>query len=161
MTGSTHWLSFGSCFTFSALVACSPDHALEPRGSPVPRQSWVSLRKGQEFNMNTQIVSYIVCALYYNINYLLTRWSSFSRKSWKPTFCPGTWRPDKALFSSYALLTLNTQESVCEWTGTERSGWNMPPRNENQYLMSNHELEEDHPDYPPIKLRISHFCQEI
>lgn len=37
----------------------------------------------------------------------------------------------------------------------------MPPRNENQYLMSNHDLEEDHPDDPPIKLSISYFHQEI
>lgn len=161
MTGGTHWLSFGSYFTIFALVTSSPDHALEAWGSPVPRQSWLSLRKGQEFNMNTQILSNAALAVYYFINYLLTRWSSFSRKSWKSTFCPGTWTPNKALFSNYALLTLNTQENVCEWTGTVRSGWNVPPRNDDKYLMTNHDLEQDHPDYRPIKLNISHFCKEI
>lgn len=30
--------------------------------------------------------------------------------------------------------------------------------NENQYLMSKHDLQ-GHPDYPPIKLYISHFCK--
>lgn len=102
-----------------------PGH-LQPRPCPwAPRlpgpQAVLGLPEKGTGVQNTQIVSYTVCAVYHNINHLLTRWSPFSRKSWKPMFCPGTWTPDKALFSNDALLTLNTPEHVCEWTGTVRS----------------------------------------